>query len=91
MKFKFPANNSILKLAGNLDLKFRIVFWNILIFEILRFEKQIALSERKPPLDKVNFHDGTTMNIVKICNLVIAVRLTEKLRMYGRLQCTAVI
>ena len=35
----------ILLLAGNLNFKFRIVFW-----KIWRFEKQIALSERKPPL-----------------------------------------
>ena len=29
-KFKFPPNFSILLLAGNLNFKFRIVFWNIL-------------------------------------------------------------
>ena len=29
LKFKFPANYSILLLAGNLNFKFRIVFWNI--------------------------------------------------------------
>ena len=31
------------------NFKFRIVFWNI-FFKVWRFEKQIALSERKPPL-----------------------------------------
>ena len=40
----------LLLLAGNLNFKFRIVFWNIFIFEIGRFEKHIALSEKKPPL-----------------------------------------
>ena len=30
LKFKFPANNTLLLLlAGNLNFKFRIVFWNI--------------------------------------------------------------
>ena len=29
LKFKFPANNSKMFLAGNLNFKFRIVFWNI--------------------------------------------------------------
>ena len=33
----------------NLNFKFRIVFWNIFL-EIWRFEKHIALSEKKPPL-----------------------------------------
>ena len=29
LKFKFPANNSKVLLAGNLNFKLRIVFWNI--------------------------------------------------------------
>ena len=48
LKFKFPTNNTLLLLAGNLNFKFRIVFWNIFF---LRFEKQIALSERMRPLE----------------------------------------
>ena len=47
LKFKFPANYSILLLAGNLNFKFRIVFWNIFFW---RFKKRIVLSEKKPPL-----------------------------------------
>ena len=31
LKFKFPANYSILCLAGNLNFKLRIVFWNIFL------------------------------------------------------------
>jgi hypothetical protein len=50
LKFKYPANFNILSMPGNLNFKFRIVFWNIFFLEIWRFEKQIALSERKPPL-----------------------------------------
>ena len=50
LKFKFPAYNTLLLLAGNLNFKFRIVFWNISFLEIWRFEKRIALSEKKPPL-----------------------------------------
>ena len=46
LKFKFPANYSVLLLAGNLNFKFRIVFGNIFFWEILRFEKHIALSEK---------------------------------------------
>ena len=38
LKFKFPANNILLLLVGNLNFKLRIVFWNI-YFEIWRFEK----------------------------------------------------
>ena len=36
LKFKFPANNSKVFWAGNLNFKFRIVFWNIFFgdFEI---------------------------------------------------------
>ena len=48
LKFKFPANYSILLLTGNLNFKLRIVF-GIFFFEILRC-KHIALSEKKPPL-----------------------------------------
>ena len=47
LKFKFPTNFSILLLAGNLNFKFRVVFWNIFILEIGRFEKHIALSEKR--------------------------------------------
>ena len=50
LKFKFPAHFSILLLAGNLNFKFRIVFWNIFFW---RFEKHIALSEKKPSLIQV--------------------------------------
>ena len=48
-KFIFPANYSILLLAGNLNFKLRIVF-GIFFFEIWRSKKHIALSEKKPPL-----------------------------------------
>ena len=51
LKFKFPANYSILLLGGNLNFKLRIVFWNI-FFEICWSKKHIALSEKKPPLDR---------------------------------------
>ena len=49
LKSKFPANNSKVLLAGNLNFKLRIDFWNF-FFEIWRSEKRIALSEKKPPL-----------------------------------------
>ena len=38
LKFKFPANNTLLLLAGNLNFKLRIVLWNI-FHEIWRSEK----------------------------------------------------
>ena len=47
LKFKIPAQNSIMLWAGILNFKFRIVFWNILLGDL---KKQIALSEKKPPL-----------------------------------------
>ena len=34
-------------MAGNLNFKLRIVFWNIFFW---RFEKRITLSKKKPPL-----------------------------------------
>jgi hypothetical protein len=40
----------LLLLVGNLNFKFRIVIWNIVFLDIWRFEKHIALSEKKPPL-----------------------------------------
>ena len=40
----------LLLLAGNLNFKFRIAFWNIFIFGIGRFKKHIALSEKTQPL-----------------------------------------
>ena len=36
LKFEFPAKNTLLLLAGNLNFKLRIIFWNIFIW---RFEK----------------------------------------------------
>ena len=50
MKFKFPANKTLLIMAGNLNFKLRIGFWNI---SFLRFGDQknsITLSEKKSPL-----------------------------------------
>jgi len=49
LKLKTLAHNIIQFWAGILDLKFRIVFWNI-CFGVERFEKRITLSEKKPPL-----------------------------------------
>ena len=43
------AWNLNLLLAGNLNFKFRIFFW--------RFEKHIALSEKKPPLLETYLHN----------------------------------
>ena len=46
----------------NLNFKFRIVFWNVFSLEIGRFEKHIALSEKKPPLDRDNFYDRNSIS-----------------------------
>ena len=46
LKFKFPAKNTLLLLAGNLNFKLRIVFWNKFFLEIWRLEKQIKLYEK---------------------------------------------
>ena len=50
LKVAFFQKVLLLLWAGILIFKFRIVFWNIFFLEIWRFEKQIALSEKKPPL-----------------------------------------
>ena len=52
--FKFPTNNTLLLLAGNLNLKFRIVFCNIFFWRFGDLKKRIALSEKKPPLKASN-------------------------------------
>ena len=58
LKFKFHANSSILKLAGNLNFKSRIVFRNNFFFEIWRFEKRIALYENKATFSNLlTWHD----------------------------------
>ena len=46
LKFKFPANNSKVLLAGNLNFKLRIAFWNIFFWRFGDLKKQIALSEK---------------------------------------------
>ena len=43
--------NSELLLAGNLNFKLRIVFWNIFFWDLEIWKNFIALSEKKPPLE----------------------------------------
>ena len=50
LEFKFPANNSKVSLAGNLDFKLRIVFWNF-FWRFGDLKKRIALSKKN------EFHD----------------------------------
>ena len=45
LKFKFPANNTLLFLSGNWNFKLRIVFWNV-FWEIRRFWKKALLVVR---------------------------------------------
>ena len=54
LKFKFPANNSKVFLAGNLNFKFRIVFWNIFLGG-LEIWKTNHTFWKKPPLHKTKF------------------------------------
>ena len=63
LKFKFPANNSKVFLAGSLNFKFSIVFWNIFFW---RFEKRIGLSEKEPPLG------------IHLCSLLINILFIRK-------------
>ena len=37
-------------MAGNLNFKLRIVFWNNFFLDIWRSKKGVELSEKKPPL-----------------------------------------
>ena len=50
LKFKFPANNSEVILAGNLNFKLRIVFWNIFFFEFFEVWKTHRTFWKKRPL-----------------------------------------
>ena len=47
--------NRVALLTGNLNFKLRIVFWNIFSLESWRFEKQITISEKEPPLLHLNY------------------------------------
>ena len=47
LKFKFPTNNSKALLGGNLNFKFRIVFWNISFLRFGDLKNEIILSEKK--------------------------------------------
>ena len=49
LKFKFPTNNSKVLLAGNLNFKLRIVFWNIFFWD-LEIWKMNRTFWKKPPL-----------------------------------------
>ena len=48
LKFKFPANNSMLKLAEN--FKSRIVFWNIFFWRFGGLKNTSHFLKKKPPL-----------------------------------------
>ena len=50
LKFIFPINNSKVLLAGNLNFKFRIVFW-IFFLRCGDLNKQSHFLKKKPPLD----------------------------------------
>ena len=60
LKFKFPANNTLLLLAGNLNFKLRIVFWNI-FFEDLEIWKTHRTFWKKATF--------TNFWIYRVCNL----------------------
>ena len=51
LKFRFPANNSKQKMAGNLNFKLRIVFWYIFFWD-LEIWKMNRTFWKKPPLIK---------------------------------------
>ena len=50
LKFKFPTNNPLPLLAGNLNFKFRIVFWNIFFRTFGDLKKESHFLKKKPPL-----------------------------------------
>ena len=52
LKLKISAHNIILFWSGILNFKFKIVFWNIFFSRFEDLKKRIALSEKKPPLNK---------------------------------------
>ena len=53
LKFKFPAKNS----KQQIQISSSGQFFGIFFFEIWKFEKQIALSKKKPPLVKFDPND----------------------------------
>ena len=62
-KFKFPAKNPLLLLAGNLNFKLRIVFWNIFFWRFGDLKKTSHFLEKKTfrdySLDYIFFRNKT--------------------------------
>ena len=85
LKFKFPAKNTLLLLAGNLNFKLRIVFWNIFFGDL---KKRIALSEKKPPLTRRKFTlcFKTAQNTDKNLHIQMNNTIHNKLGVFGRSQ-----
>ena len=58
LKFKFPAQNTLLLLAGNLNFKLRIVFWNIFFGDL---KNKLHFLKKKTPLKTLkgiwDYHD----------------------------------
>ena len=52
LKFKFPSSNTLLLLAGNLNFKFRIVFWNFFFLRFGVLKNTWYFLKKKPPLIK---------------------------------------
>ena len=50
LKFKFPTNNTLLLLVEKFKFQVQDSFLEYIFSEIWRFEKHIALSEKKAPL-----------------------------------------
>ena len=48
LKFKFPANNTLLLLMGNINFKFRTVFWNISFLRFGDLNKQSYFLKKAP-------------------------------------------
>ena len=58
LRFEILAHKSIMLWAGILNFKFRIVFLEYFFLEIGRFEKWMALPEKRPPLVPNNLLDA---------------------------------
>ena len=58
LKFKFPTNNSKVLLAGNLNFKLRIVFWNIFLGDWEIWETNLTFWKKNTFSRPTSFMDG---------------------------------
>ena len=58
LKFKFPAKNTLLLLAGNSNFKLRIVFWNIFFWKFGDLKNELHFLKKATIRQRFFIHSG---------------------------------